>query len=59
MSNKEKIKILNKIMRSLDKLDKLVVIDGYSDLWTAKQLTTTLITILTIEEKMNEDTISE
>lgn len=59
MSNKEKIKILNKIMRSLDKLDKLVVISGYSDLWTAKQLTTTLITILTIEEKMNEDTISE
>lgn len=59
MSNKDKIKILNKIMRSLDKLDKLVVINGYNDLWTAKQLTTTLITILAIEEKMDEDAISE
>jgi len=59
MSNKDKIGILNKIMNSLNNLDKLVVIDGYGDLWAAKQLTTTLITVLTIEEKMDEDTISE
>ena len=59
MPNKDKIEILNKIIKSLNNLDKLVVINGYEDLWTAKQLTATLITILTIEEKMDENTISK
>ena len=59
MGNKSKIEILNKIMESLSKLDKLVVVDGFNELWAAKQLVATLLTILNIEEKMNEDTIDE
>ena len=59
MENKSKIEILNKIMESLSKLDKLVVVDGFNELWAAKQLVATLLTILNIEEKMNEDTIDE
>lgn len=59
MPNKDKIQILNKIMESLDELDQLVTINGYGHLWSAKQLVTSLITILTIEENVNEDTIGE
>lgn len=59
MSNKDKMKILDDILESLNNLDKLVTIDGYNDLWSAKQQTVILKTILNIEEKMNEDEISE
>lgn len=59
MSNKDKMKILDDILESLNNLDKLVTIDGYNDLWSAKQQTVILKTILNIEEKMNENEISE
>ena len=59
MSNTDKIKIADEILNSLNNLDKLVVIDGLNDLLSAKQQLVLLKTILTIEEKMDEDTFNE
>ena len=59
MSNEDKLKILNDILESLNNLDRLITIDGYNDLWSAKQQLVILRTILTIEEKMDEDTLDE
>ena len=59
MSNKDMIKILNEALESLNNLDRLVTIDGYNDLWSAKQQLVILRTILTVEEKIDEDTLDE
>ena len=59
MTDKDKIKILDEVLDSLNKLDRLITIDGYNDLWSAKQQIVILKTILSIEEKMNEDEIDE
>ena len=59
MTDKDKIKILDEALNSLNKLDRLITIDGYNDLWSAKQQIVILKTILSIEEKMNEDEIDE
>lgn len=55
MPNEDKIKVLNEVLESLNNLDRLVTIDGYNDLWSAKQQISILITVMTIEEKMDED----
>lgn len=59
MTDKDKIKMLDEALNSLNKLDRLITIDGYNDLWSAKQQIVILKTILSIEEKMNEDEIDE
>lgn len=59
MSNADKIKTIDEILNLLNNLDKLIVVDGYNDLWSAKQQLVLLKTVLTIEEKMNEDTFNE
>ena len=59
MSNADKVKTIDEILNLLNNLDKLIVVDGYNDLWSAKQQLVLLKTVLTIEEKMNEDTFNE
>ena len=59
MLNADKIKTIDEILSLLNNLDKLIVIDGFNDLLSAKQQLVLLKTVLTIEEKMNEDTFNE
>ena len=52
---KDKIDTINKIMKYLDKLDKLIVYDGLADLIRAKEQLVLLKTIITVEDEMNEN----